>query len=100
MSDGAADAQARGWGAAAGKNTGGSPRLIPAVPSYANVSERRFAEALHRQLPDQVVVFANQRFTDREGDREADLIVMWPNHGIAVIEVKGGLIHLLDGQWR
>ncbi|MDQ3054984.1 MAG: AAA family ATPase [Actinomycetota bacterium] len=45
-------------------------------------------------------MLANQRFTDREGDREADLIVMWPDHGIAVIEVKGGLIHLLDGQWR
>jgi hypothetical protein len=26
--------------------------------------------------------------------------VLWPGYGIAVIEIKGGLIHLVDGQWR
>ena len=56
--------------------------------SFATYSERKFAEALAQQLPDNVVVIANQRFTDRDGDREADLIVMWPDCGIAVIEVK------------
>ncbi|MEJ7771020.1 MAG: NERD domain-containing protein/DEAD/DEAH box helicase [Geodermatophilaceae bacterium] len=75
-------------------------RLLPAEPGYANVSERRFAERLLEQLPQEVVVYANQRFTDRSGDREADLIVLWPGYGIAVIEIKGGLIHLVDGQWR
>jgi len=68
--------------------------------SFATYSERKVAEALAQQLPDNVVVIANQRFTDRDGDREADLIVMWPDFGIAVIEVKGGLIHRIDGQWR
>lgn len=75
-------------------------RLKAPEASYASMSERKFAEALHMQLPDSVVVLANQRFTDRAGDLEADLIVMWPDYGIAVIEVKGGLIHHIDGQWR
>ncbi|MDQ4038059.1 MAG: hypothetical protein M3313_06860 [Actinomycetota bacterium] len=65
MRTGAADAEARGWG------TGAPARLIPAEPSYANFSERRFAETLRAQLPDDAVMFANQRFTDRTGDREA-----------------------------
>ena len=94
MGTGAADADPRGWGRAT------PPRLVPAQPSYVNVSEKRFAEKLRDQLPADVVVFANQRFTDRDGDREADFLVLWPGHGIAVIEVKGGLIHLIDGQWR
>lgn len=75
-------------------------RPRPSEASYASVSERKFSEALHKQLPDNVVVLANQRFTDRAGDLEADLIVIWPNYGIAVIEVTGGLIHHIDGQWR
>lgn len=79
--------------------TGMTVRLAP-ESSYATLSERRFAEALHHQLPPDVAVLTNQRFTDRDGDREADVIVVWPGYGIAVIEVKGGLIHHIDGQWR
>lgn len=79
---------------------GAAARLIPPEPTYTNFSERRFAETLRSQLPDDAVMFANQRFTDRHGDREADVIILWPGHGIAVIEVKGGLIQLIDGQWR
>lgn len=94
MTSGVARIDERSWA------RGRTARLLPRESSYASFSERKFAEALHQQLPDEVVVLANQRFTDREGDREAALIVLWPGHGIAVIEVEGGLIHLLDGQWR
>jgi len=94
MRNGAVDIEQRSWG------SGTPARLVPAQPSYASFSERKFAEALHQQLPDDVVMIANQRFTDRSGDLEADLIVMWPGYGVAVIEVKGGLIHRIEGQWR
>ena len=94
MRNGAADLDTRSWG------TDAPARLLPSVPTYADVSERRFAEKLRQQLPDDAVIFANQRFTDRAGDREADLIILWPGHGIVVVEVQGGLIHLIDGQWR
>lgn len=94
MTTGVAVPDGRSWG------NGVTARLIPQEPVYASFSERRFATSLREQLPEDAVLFANQRFTDRDGDREADLILLWPGHGIAVIEVKGGLIHLVDGQWR
>ncbi|MDQ3734578.1 MAG: NERD domain-containing protein [Actinomycetota bacterium] len=94
MTNGAIDIEQRSWG------SGNIARLVPVESSYANFSERKFAEALQLQLPEDVVVLANQRFTDRSGDVEADLVVMWPGYGIAVIEVKGGLIHHINGQWR
>lgn len=75
-------------------------RLIPEDPYYVNYSERSFAEALRDQLPDDAVMFINQRFTDHEQDREADVIVAWPGFGIAVIEVKGGSVSLAGQQWR
>jgi len=37
-------------------------------------------------------MFINQRLTDHESDREADVILAWPGVGIAVIEVKGGSV--------
>ena len=92
--NGAIDIEQRSWG------SGNVARLVPAESSYATFSERKFAEALHRQLPEDVVILARQRFTVRHGDLEADLLVLWPGHGIAVIEVKGGLIHHINGQWR
>lgn len=40
------------------------------------------------------------RFTDpKNGDVEADFPVLVPGAGVAVIEVKGGLVSYQDGQW-
>ncbi len=75
-------------------------RLIPEDPHYVNYSERSFAQALRDQLPDDAVMFINQRFTDHESDREADVIVAWPGFGIAIIEVKGGSVSLVNQEWR
>lgn len=75
-------------------------RLIPHEPMYVNFSERLFAEQLREQLPDDAVMFVNQRFTDRTADVEADVIVAWPGFGMAVIEVKGGSVFLQNQQWR
>jgi hypothetical protein len=75
-------------------------RRFPEAPDFASQAERLFVEAVAARLPDDAVLFCGQRFSDRQQDREADLIVAWPGVGIAVIEVKGGSVHLRDGEWR
>ena len=75
-------------------------RVYPADPAYESHAERLFAEALRDQLPDDAVMVCGQRFSDRREDREADVIVAWPGFGIAVVEVKGGSVHLRGGEWR
>ena len=35
----------------------------------------------------------------RQGDGEADFVLLHPTHGILVLEVKGGRIEIVDGQW-
>lgn len=75
-------------------------RVYPSNPEFESPAERLFAEALRDQLPDEAVMVCGQRFSDRREDREADVIVAWPGFGIAVIEVKGGSVHLRGGEWR
>ncbi|SDG35413.1 NERD domain-containing protein [Klenkia brasiliensis] len=74
-------------------------RMYPADPSFESKAEELFANTLREQLPDDAVMICNQRFTDRGADREADVIVAWPGHGVAVLEVKGGSVSLRDGRW-
>jgi hypothetical protein len=74
-------------------------RVYPPEANYESHAEDWFVEALVEQLPDDAVVFRNQRFTDWRDDREADVIVAWPGVGVAVVEVKGGSVSLRDGQW-
>ncbi len=74
-------------------------RVFPPEAGYESYAEQWFVDALVEQLPDEAVVFRNQRFTDWREDREADAIVAWPGVGVAVIEIKGGSVSLRDGQW-
>lgn len=77
-----------------------SPRLLPEAPSFEAVAEEAVWTALRDQLPDDAVLVANLGLVDRRGDCEADIAVIWPGFGIAVIEVKGG--HVTrddDGSW-
>ncbi|MDP9433126.1 MAG: NERD domain-containing protein, partial [Actinomycetota bacterium] len=57
-------------------------------------------QRLCEQLPDDAVVLANLRFTDRSGDLEADLVVALPGAGVAVLEVKGGAVTHDGTSWR
>ncbi|RBY91055.1 NERD domain-containing protein [Blastococcus sp. TF02A-30] len=75
-------------------------RRFPDQPVYGSSAEQLFVEALQENLPDDAVLFCGQRFSDRQQDREADVIVAWPGVGIAVIEIKGGSVHLREGEWR
>ncbi|MFC3688567.1 NERD domain-containing protein [Aquipuribacter hungaricus] len=76
-------------------------RSVPEVPDFASDAERVVWERLREQLPDDAVLFANRRFTDADGDCEADLLVAWPDVGFVVVEVKGGHVSLdRDGRWH
>ena len=74
----------------------------PTLPADVPSSERRVWEALAR-LPDGWRVFhgvawqALRRGTP--GDGEADFVLLHPDRGLVVVEVKGGDIRLVDGVW-
>jgi hypothetical protein len=68
------------------------PILVPENPSFANDAEKQLWLALNKTLPDSCWLLHGVRITDMSGDREGDLIVMWPEKGIAFIEIKGGYI--------
>jgi len=80
------------------------PNRIPDdVESYA---ERRLYEMLREQLPDEWRVFYHARWlarSTRQGaqDGEIDFCIVSPEHGILVLEVKGGQIRVdgESGQW-
>ena len=77
-----------------------APRLLPESPTFQSVAEQAVWTVLRDQLPDDAVLIANLGLMDRRGDCEADLAVLWPEFGIAVIEVKGGHIaRKPDGSW-
>ena len=65
-------------------------RSYPADPIFADPSERVVWEALMRQLPVDAAVVCNFKILEANLEFEMDLIVLWPEVGVAVIEVKGG----------
>jgi hypothetical protein len=76
-------------------------RCYPDEPAFEAAAERTVWQALRNQLPDHALLWSNLVLTDRKGVLEADLVVLWPDVGIAVIEVKGGTItRAEDGSWR
>lgn len=77
------------------------PRLLPEEPDFPpdNGAERRIWDALREQLPDEALLFSGVGIQDGRGEHEIDLLVAWPGIGLAAIEVKGGAIERVDGQW-
>ena len=73
---------------------------VPDLPSFVTPSEREVWQRLCRQLPEDCVLLANYRLSDRRKDHEADLVALMPGSGIVVIEVKGGSVWVeSDGRW-
>ncbi len=78
-------------------------------PSLAHLSginkgEKLVYESLHRQLPNDNLVFYSKNLTEKNRfgvakDREIDFIIFIPLQGILVIEVKGGSILRKNGIW-
>ena len=50
-------------------------------------------------LPGDATVVANYRLLVDGFDHEADLVVLLPDHGVVVLEVKGGSVWY-DGAWH
>ena len=74
---------------------------IPEDPTpELNESERYVWRKLREQLRDGDVLLTSRRFTDSEnGDVEIDLLVLLPDVGAAVIEVKGGVVSYENGEY-
>ncbi len=74
----------------------------PKLPADASSSERPVYGALE-QLPDPWRVFYSVAWQSlrngRQGDGEADFVLVHPSHGLIVIEAKGGTITIKDGEW-
>jgi len=65
-----------------------------------NGAEHLIWKTLQAQLQPGETLLRNVRFTDaRHGDVEVDFLILFPDCGAVVLEVKGGLISYEDGQW-
>jgi len=76
------------------------PRLVPPDPRFTTTSEQEVWTRLRDTLGEDDVLIANLRLTDEDKDHEADLVVLMPGVGIAVIEVKGGSVWHDGEDWR
>ena len=75
------------------------PRLSPEDPRFKTDSERKVWETLRDTLRPDDTLIASFRLTDTSKDHEADLIVIMPEVGVVIVEVKGAGTALEDGQW-
>jgi hypothetical protein len=79
------------------------PDLFP--ENIENDAERYFYEKA-KQLPDKYTVFYSYKFSldeDRDdpyGLREADFVIVLPQFGFVVVEVKQGHIQYYNGAWQ
>ena len=77
-----------------------SARCVPEQPQLRTVTEREVWERLRDDAPDDWTILSNLRLTDANKDHEADLVVLIPDRGIVVIEVKGGSVSIDPaGSW-
>ncbi|MGO0578069.1 NERD domain-containing protein [Ornithinimicrobium panacihumi] len=75
--------------------------FVPIDPAFANHTEREVWERLGGQLRDGDYLLSNVRLTDEDQDHEADVIVLMPEAGVVVVEVKGGSVSVDgNGRWR
>jgi len=68
------------------------PRSFPAEPIFADPSERVVWEMLMKQIPVDAVIICNLKILEVNLEFEMDLVVLWPEVGAAVLEVKGGKV--------
>jgi hypothetical protein len=78
------------------------PILLPVRPLFGEGgrAERAVWEVLRDQLPDEAVLFHSLRLQERQREYEADIVVLIPDAGWAVIEVKGGSVRRHEGVWE
>ena len=74
-------------------------RGIPDDPQFATDSEREVWGTVLEKGDSDWTVLANVRLTDEKKDHVLDLIVLMPDVGIVVVEVKGGDLRVEGGAW-
>lgn len=67
-----------------------SPRSFPAEPIFADPSEKVVWLELMRQLPVDVTIICNLKILDAGIEYEIDFLILWPEVGVGILEVKGG----------
>jgi hypothetical protein len=75
-------------------------RLVPEEPRFTTESERIVWGRLRDSLPPGAVLLANFRITDEVKDHESDLLVLMPDVGAVVVEVKGGSVWCAELGWH
>ncbi|MGZ5416245.1 MAG: NERD domain-containing protein [Nocardioides sp.] len=75
-------------------------RLVPEDPRFTTESERQVWARLRDSLTPGAVLLANFRITDEAKDHESDLVVLMPEVGVVVVEVKGGSVWCDDAGWH
>ncbi|MBW8172950.1 NERD domain-containing protein [Ornithinimicrobium sp. Arc0846-15] len=68
-------------------------------PTFPNDTERLVWEKVTQSLDADGSVVANMRLTGDTKDHEIDLLILMPDSGIVVVEVKGGSVSVEDGRW-
>lgn len=67
----------------------------------AHDAEGEILRILEAQAEPGDVILQGVRFTDpKNGDVEADFLLLIPGLGVAVLEVKGGLVTYAGGEWK
>ncbi|WP_285244681.1 NERD domain-containing protein [Pseudarthrobacter sp. fls2-241-R2A-127] len=76
-------------------------RCIPEEPEFGegHHAEKAVWTSLRNSLPDDCVLAHSVQVRNGRNEYEIDLLVLWPNVGMAAIEVKGGQVSIMDGQW-
>ena len=72
---------------------------IPADPTFPTDSEREVWERLVAKGGDDWTLMANLRLTDERKDHELDVVVLMPDVGVLVLEVKGGQVRVEGDDW-
>lgn len=73
--------------------------LVPESPAFTTDSEQLVWELLRDTLGPDDVLIANRRLTDENKDHEVDLLVLMPEVGALVLEVKGSSVWREDDKW-
>lgn len=76
-------------------------RCYPQEPEFTDktAAEKKVWEILRRSLPEDALLFHSVQLRHQRAEHEIDLLVLMPGVGVAVIEVKGGLISVENGTW-
>jgi len=79
------------------------PGLYPkeAIPEYSPESEKKVYDAIKEALPSNWYAWHSLKMRTMNNEfAEADFVIVDPNQGILILEVKGGLISKQEGLWH